>query len=164
MLFCTHLLLLLQPSVLWLFVVTFNNDARPPPKWILREFDVSRFRPRLGGYPTSNRLRGKIWPRLRWLPGSANRATRPGVIKLKWEIIWTGGLPQLSWLPHLTGVPHLKVNRPLDNKQTNKPTQVNKQHNQPNKKQWLYELYWLMWRQTHLGKISLTLMYSGHVL
>ena len=29
------------------------------------------------------------------------------VTKLKWEITWTGGLP------HLTGVPHLHVNRPL---------------------------------------------------
>ena len=30
------------------------------------------------------------------------------VIKLKSEIIWTGGLP------HLSGVPHLSVNRPLE--------------------------------------------------
>ena len=35
------------------------------------------------------------------------------VIKLKWEIIWTGGLPHLSGLPHIPGVPHLHVNRPL---------------------------------------------------
>ena len=50
MLFNTHLLLLLQPSVLWLSVVTsVNNDAKPPPKWFLHEFDVSRIRPRLGG-------------------------------------------------------------------------------------------------------------------
>ena len=27
------------------------------------------------------------------------------VIKLKWKIIWTGGLPHLSGLPHLPGVP-----------------------------------------------------------
>ena len=39
-LFNTHLLLLLQPSVLWLSIVSFNNDAKPPTKWILREFDV----------------------------------------------------------------------------------------------------------------------------
>ena len=32
--------------------------------------------------------------------------------KLKWEIIWTVGLPHLSELPHLPGVPHLHVNRP----------------------------------------------------
>ena len=30
---------------------------------------------------------------------------------LKWEIIYTGGLPHLSGLPHLPGVPHLYVNR-----------------------------------------------------
>ena len=35
------------------------------------------------------------------------------VIKLKWEIIWAGGLPHLSGLLHLPGVPHLVVNRPL---------------------------------------------------
>ena len=35
------------------------------------------------------------------------------VIKLKWEIIWTGGLPHLSRLPHLPGVPYLHVNRPI---------------------------------------------------
>ena len=34
------------------------------------------------------------------------------VIKLKWEIIWTGGLPHLSGLPHLPGVSHLYVNMP----------------------------------------------------
>ena len=37
------------------------------------------------------------------------------VIKLKWEIIWTNGLPHLSGLPQLPGVPHLHVNRPLFN-------------------------------------------------
>ena len=42
MLLYTHLLLSLQASVLWLFIVTFNHDAKPPPKWILREFNVSR--------------------------------------------------------------------------------------------------------------------------
>ena len=47
-LFYTHLLLLLQPSVMRLSIDTFN-DEKPPPKWILREFDVSRIRPRLGG-------------------------------------------------------------------------------------------------------------------
>ena len=78
MLVYTHLLLLLQPSVLWLSIVTFNNDAKPPPKWILREFDVSRIRPRPGGLPHLERLHGKIWPRLRGLPGLADRATRLG--------------------------------------------------------------------------------------
>ena len=78
MLFYTHLLLLLQPSVWWLSLVTFDNDAKPQPKWILREFDVSRIRPRLGGYPTLKRLHGKILPRLRGLPGLADRASRLG--------------------------------------------------------------------------------------
>ena len=78
MLFNTHLLLLLQPSVQWLSTVSFNNDAKPPPKWVLREFDVSRIRPRLGGLPHLERLHGKIWPRLRGLPGLADRATRLG--------------------------------------------------------------------------------------
>ena len=49
--FYTPLLLLLQPSEQWLSIVNFNNDAKPPPKWILREFDVSRIRPRPGGLP-----------------------------------------------------------------------------------------------------------------
>ena len=34
------------------------------------------------------------------------------VITLKWQI-WTGGLLNLSGLPHLPGVPHLHVNRAL---------------------------------------------------
>ena len=38
-------------SIQWLSIVTFNNDAKPPPKWILREFDVSRIQPRVGGLP-----------------------------------------------------------------------------------------------------------------
>ena len=59
--FYTPLLLLLQPSVQWLSIVNFNNDAKPPPKWILREFDVSRIRPVQAGYPTLKRLHGKIW-------------------------------------------------------------------------------------------------------
>ena len=32
--------------------------------------------------------------------------------QVKWEIIWTGGLPLLNGLPRLPGVPHLHVNRP----------------------------------------------------
>ena len=50
MLFYAHLLLLLQPSVLWLSIVTFD-DAKPAPKLIVREFDVLRLRPRLGWLP-----------------------------------------------------------------------------------------------------------------
>ena len=78
MLFNTQLVHLLQPSVLWLSIVSFNNDAKPPPKWILREFDVSRIGPRQGGLPHLERLHGKIWPRLRGLPGLADRTTRLG--------------------------------------------------------------------------------------
>ena len=77
-LFYTPLLLLLQPSVLWLSIFTFNNDAKPSPKWILREFDVSRIGPQLGRLPHLERLLGKFWPRLRGLPGLADRATRLG--------------------------------------------------------------------------------------
>ena len=63
--FYTHLMLLLQPSVQWRSIVNFNNDAKPLPKWILREFDVPLIRPGQAGYPTLKRLHGKIWPRLR---------------------------------------------------------------------------------------------------
>ena len=38
------------------------------------------------------------------------------VIKLKWEIIWTGGLLHQSGLPHLPGVPHLHVKKALGQK------------------------------------------------
>ena len=45
------------------------------------------------------------------LPSLAGHPTyHVNVIKLKWEIIWTGGLPHLIGLPHLPGVPHLHVN------------------------------------------------------
>ena len=109
MLFYTPLLLLLQPSVLWLSIVTFN-DAEPPPKWILREFDVSRIRPRLGGLP---HLETFTWQNLTPAETASHPTYHVNVIKLKWEIIWTGGLPHLSGLPHLLWVPHLHVNRPL---------------------------------------------------
>ena len=45
--------------------------------------------------------------------GSTHLSHDVHMFKLKWEIIWTGGLPHLSQLPHLPGVPHLHVNRPL---------------------------------------------------
>ena len=45
----THLLLLLKTPVMWLSIVAFNNAAKP--KWILREFDVSRTQARLDGLP-----------------------------------------------------------------------------------------------------------------
>ena len=67
----TPLLLLLQLSVQWLSIVNFNNDAKPPPKWILREFDVSRIRPRPGGLP---HLETFTWQNLT----PAERVTRSG--------------------------------------------------------------------------------------
>ena len=129
MLFYTHLLLLLQPSVLWLSIVTFN-DAKPPPKknknknknknkikiikkiikiiskkatakvnfvqiWSITNPTLARqvtppwnvymakFDPGWEGYP--------VWQT--GLPGLAGHPTyQVNVIKLKWEIIWTGGL------------------------------------------------------------------------
>ena len=58
------------------------------------------------GYPTLKP--SKIWSRLRGLLGLADRAIvlcgspayHRSVIKLKWEIPWTGGLPHISGLPH----------------------------------------------------------------
>ena len=104
MLFYTHLLLLLQPSVQWLYIVTFNNDAKLVPKLILREFNIAnptsarwvtppwnvymaKFDPGWEGYP--------IWQT--WLSALVGHPTyHVNVIKLKWEIIWTGRLPLLK--------------------------------------------------------------------
>ena len=72
--FYTPLLLLLQPSVQWLSIVNFNNDAKPPPKWILREFDVSRIGPRLGGLP---HLETFTWQNLTPVE-RVTRSSRPG--------------------------------------------------------------------------------------
>ena len=69
--FYTPLLLLLQPSVQWLSIVNFNNDAKPPLKWILREFDVSRIRLLPGGLP---HLETFTWQNLT----PAERVTRSG--------------------------------------------------------------------------------------
>ena len=121
MLFYTHLLLSLQPSVMWLSIVTFSNDAKPPPKWILREFDVSRIRPRLAELSHFETFTWQNLPRLRRLPSLAGKlSTLAGhptclvnVIQLKLEIIWTGGLPHRNGLPHLPGVLHLHVNKPI---------------------------------------------------
>ena len=71
MYFYTPLLLLLQPSVQFLSIVNFNNDTKPPPKWILREFDVSRIQPRPGGLP---HLEMFTWQNLT----PAERVTRSG--------------------------------------------------------------------------------------
>ena len=62
MLFYTHLRLLLKPSELWLSIATFNNHEKPPPKWILCEFDVSRIRPQLWGLPYLERVTRFVRP------------------------------------------------------------------------------------------------------
>ena len=74
LLFYTHVLLLLQLSVLWLSIVTLN-DAKPPPEWILRQFDVFRIRLRLGGLP---HLETFTLSRLKGLPGLVDQATHLG--------------------------------------------------------------------------------------
>ena len=72
--FYTPLLLLPQPSVQWLSIVNVNNDVKPPPKWILRELDVSRSRPLPGGLP---HLETFTWQNL--TPAeSVTRSGRPG--------------------------------------------------------------------------------------
>ena len=80
MLFNTHLLPLLQPSVLWLSMVTFNNYAKPPAKCFFREFDVSRIRPRLGGLP---HLETFTWQNLTLAEG-VTWSGRPGY--LPWRV------------------------------------------------------------------------------
>ena len=115
MLFYIHLLvLLLQPSVFWLSIVTFNNDAKQSRKqiWCITNPTPARrvtppwnvymetFYPGCEGYP--------VWQTgLPALPG--HPTYHVNVIKLK----WTGGLPHLSGLTHLPGLPHLHVNRPF---------------------------------------------------
>ena len=82
--FYTPLLLLLQPSVQWLSIVNFHDDAKPPPKWILCEFDVLRIRPRPGGLP---HLETFTWQNL--TPAErVTRSGRPGYC--------LGGSPHLS--------------------------------------------------------------------
>ena len=121
-LFYTHLLFLLKLLGLWLSIVTLNDNAKPSPNWFLREFDLSRIRPRLGVTPLWNVYMAKFDPCWEsspvWqteLPALAGHPTyHVNMIKLKWGIIWTGGLPHLNGLPHVPGVPHLHVNRPQD--------------------------------------------------
>ena len=111
MLFYTHLLLLLQPSVRWLSIVTFNNDAKPPPKWI---WCITNPTPARRVTLPSNVCMAKFYLGWEgypvWETGLSALVGHPtyhvNVIKLKWEIIWTGELPHVSGLPHLPGVPH----------------------------------------------------------
>jgi len=66
---------------------------------------MAKFDPDWEGYP--------VWQT--GLPAWAGHPTyHANVIQVKWEIIWTGGLPHLSGLPHLPGVPLLHVNWPLE--------------------------------------------------
>ena len=97
-----HLLLFLQPSVLWFS--TFNNYVKPPGAKVnfARIWSITNLIPTSLGYLTLKRWHGKIWPQLRGLPSVTDRlptfkghpTDHVNVIKLKWEIIWTGGLPQ----------------------------------------------------------------------
>ena len=84
-----QLLLLLQPSVLCLSIVTFNNYVRPPGAKVnfVRIWCITNPTPTSLGYLTLKRWHGKIWPQLRGLPGVADRAT------------------------HLEGWPHLSCKR-----------------------------------------------------
>ena len=83
---------------------------RVTPPWNVY---MAKFDPGWEGYP--------VWQT--GLPALAGHPTyHVNAIKLKWEIIWTGGLPHLSGLPHLPGVPHLHVNRPLVQRQNQNTT------------------------------------------
>ena len=73
--FYTYLLLLLQPSVLWLSVVSLIMMQSHRQSEFCANSDVSRIGPPLGGLP---RPTMNIWPPLRGLPGLADRATRVG--------------------------------------------------------------------------------------
>ena len=84
-----HLLLLLQPSALWLSIVTFNNYVKPPGAKVnfVRIWCITNLTPTSLGYLTLKRWHGKIWLQLRGLPDVADRAT------------------------HLEGSPHLSSKR-----------------------------------------------------
>ena len=118
--FYTPLLLLLQPSVQWLSIVNVNNDAKPPPKWILRELDVSRSRPLSGGLP---HLETFTWQNL--TPAeSVTRSGRPGYppwrhlpckrdhIKMRYYMDRRVTPRKRVTSPTWHGFPYLHVNRP----------------------------------------------------
>ena len=91
-----------------------------------REFNVTRILPRLSGlsHLETFTCQDKIWPQLSYKvirSDLTDRLTHLGwyltyqanVMKLKWEIIYTGGLPHLQkWVTSPVGSPHLHVNRP----------------------------------------------------
>ena len=105
-----HLLLLLQPSVLWLSIVTFNNYVKPPGAKVnfARIWCITNPTPTSLGYLTLKRLHCKIWPQLRGLPDVADRATHlegsphvinymgRGVTAPKWVTMPTWGPPPPS--------------------------------------------------------------------
>ena len=106
----THLLLLLQPLVLWLSIITFYNDAKPPPKWIwciTNPTPARRVTPPWNVYVAKFDSGWEGYPV--WQTGLVALASHPtyhvNVIRLKWEDIWNGGLPHLSRLLHLPGAP-----------------------------------------------------------
>ena len=108
MFFYTHLLLQLQPSVLW-----HSIDVKPPTKWIWHEFDAS-------WVPTLKRLHSKTWPRLRgladWenrLGGSPHPSCKRNQSETRDYMDRRGGLPHLNGLPHLPRVPHLHDGKSL---------------------------------------------------
>ena len=70
-----HLLLLLQPSVLWLLLLPLI--IMPPGAKVnfARIWCITNPTPTSLGYLTLKRWHGKIWPQLRVLPGVADRAT-----------------------------------------------------------------------------------------
>ena len=72
-----QLLLLLQPSVLWLSIVTFNNYVKPPGAKVnfARIWRITNPTPTSLGCLTLKRWHGKIWPQLRGLPSVEDRAT-----------------------------------------------------------------------------------------
>ena len=69
-----HLLLLPQPTVLWLSIVTLNNYGKPPGAKVnfARIWCITNPTPTSLVYLTLKRWHGKIWPQLR---GVAHRAT-----------------------------------------------------------------------------------------
>ena len=74
------------------------SRIRAPPRRVTPPWNVymAKFDSGWEGYP--------VWQS--GLPALAGHPTyHVNVIKLKWENIWTGGLPQLSRLPHLPGAP-----------------------------------------------------------
>ena len=72
-----QLLLLMQPSVLWLSIVTFNNYVKPSGAKVnfARIWCITNPTPTRLGFLTLKHWHRKIWRQLRGLPGVADRAT-----------------------------------------------------------------------------------------